>query len=74
MNRTAPKEMRKGINSLVILVAWGLWKHRNRCVFDGGTPRQQQVLLAVTEEARVWKLARATKLALLLDNPPELVD
>jgi len=29
---------RKGFNSLVILGAWTLWNHRNRCVFDGDTP------------------------------------
>jgi hypothetical protein len=29
---------KKGFNSLVILGAWTLWKHCNRCVFDGATP------------------------------------
>jgi hypothetical protein len=29
-----PKQFQKGFNSLVILVAWGLWKHRNAGVFD----------------------------------------
>jgi hypothetical protein len=24
---------KKGFNSLVILVAWRMWKHRNACVF-----------------------------------------
>jgi hypothetical protein len=27
----APKETRKGINSLIILVAWEIWKQRNEC-------------------------------------------
>uniref|UniRef100_A0A0A8XWC3 Uncharacterized protein n=1 Tax=Arundo donax TaxID=35708 RepID=A0A0A8XWC3_ARUDO len=30
--RQVPKPLRKGFNSLVILVAWTLWKLRNRCV------------------------------------------
>jgi hypothetical protein len=29
----AAKEVRKGLNSLIILVAWEIWKHRNACVF-----------------------------------------
>ena len=32
------KEHRKGANSLIILIAWLLWKHRNACVFDGDSP------------------------------------
>ena len=31
--RSVPKEMRKGLNSLIILVVWELWKHRNACAF-----------------------------------------
>jgi hypothetical protein len=27
------KEDRKGVNSLIILDAWMIWKHRNACVF-----------------------------------------
>jgi hypothetical protein len=29
---------RKGLNSLIILVAWEIWKHRNACVFEGVVP------------------------------------
>jgi hypothetical protein len=36
--RRAPKMVRKDVNSLMILQAWTLWKHRNRCVFVGVTP------------------------------------
>ncbi|XBH72801.1 hypothetical protein VPH35_100017 [Triticum aestivum] len=27
-----PKVLREGLNSLIILIPWGLWKHRNDCV------------------------------------------
>lgn len=27
--------MQKGLNSIVILGAWTLWRHRNGCLFDG---------------------------------------
>jgi hypothetical protein len=30
---SVPEEMCKGLNSLTILVAWEIWKHRNTCVF-----------------------------------------
>uniref|UniRef100_A0A0A9BEL1 Uncharacterized protein n=1 Tax=Arundo donax TaxID=35708 RepID=A0A0A9BEL1_ARUDO len=30
---------RKGLNSLIILAAWELWKHRNNCVFNNALPR-----------------------------------
>ena len=32
------EQQQKGFNSLVILVAWWLWKHRNACVFDRTPP------------------------------------
>ena len=36
--RKVQKQHRKGFNSLVILGAWILRKHRNACVFDGYAP------------------------------------
>jgi hypothetical protein len=36
-----PKGKKKGFNSVVILRAWSLWKHRNKCVFDGGSGIQR---------------------------------
>jgi hypothetical protein len=40
--KATPKEIRKGLNSLIILVAWELWKHRNACVFEGASPCVQR--------------------------------
>lgn len=57
-----PKELRKGLNSLVILVAWTIWKHRNRCVFDGIPPSARQVLRQVAdEEAALWRMSGAQR-------------
>jgi len=33
-----PAGLRKGANSLVSLVAWSIWKHRNAIIFDGLVP------------------------------------
>jgi hypothetical protein len=41
---------REGFNTLVILVAWWIWKHRNVCV------------LQIHEDARLWELAGAKAL------------
>ncbi|WVZ84633.1 hypothetical protein U9M48_031641 [Paspalum notatum var. saurae] len=52
-----PKEARKGFNSLVILVAWSLWKHRIACVFEGLGPSVSLVCQEVEEESQLWCLA-----------------
>ncbi|RCV36691.1 hypothetical protein SETIT_8G002500v2 [Setaria italica] len=64
--RAAPKELRKGLNSLIILVAWEIWKHRNSCVFEGALPNTQVLLQAITNESTLWCLAGASKLRELL--------
>jgi len=38
-------QVQKGVNSLVILGAWNLWNHRNRCVFDGAVPNINQSIV-----------------------------
>ena len=36
-NRSSPKELCKGLNSIIIIVAWEVWKHKNSCVFLWGS-------------------------------------
>jgi hypothetical protein len=36
--RVVAKDWHKGLNYVVILVAWEIWKHRNSCVFEHTRP------------------------------------
>ena len=53
-SKAVPKEIKKGLYSLIILVAWEIWKHRDHCVSEGGSPCFQKVLLVVHEECNLW--------------------
>ena len=57
--RLIPKDLQKGFNSLVILVAWETWKHRNSCVFEHARPSIPDLLRVI---AGLWGLAGASKL------------
>lgn len=59
------RQHRKGFNSLVILGAWILGKHRNACILDGAAPSIQDALQAFKDESHLWQLAGARKLAAL---------
>jgi hypothetical protein len=52
-------QAKKGLNSIIILVAWSLWNHRNRCVFDGVQPNLNGILSPIRDEQHVWELAGA---------------
>jgi nuclear pore complex protein Nup210 len=58
--RVVQKSDRRRFDSLVILVAWTLWKQRNARVF--GNVRIQlntvQIIDSVREEFRLWEFAR----------------
>lgn len=49
---------------LIILWSWMIWKHRNRVIFDGGTPSLPLILEQADEEKR-WELAGAKGLSFL---------
>jgi len=66
VTRQVAKEKRKGFHSLVILVAWSIWKHRNRCVFEGHRPSVPLVVQEVASLARLWSQAGARGLNSLL--------
>jgi hypothetical protein len=46
------KDVKKGLNSLIILDACMLWQHRSDCVFNGVSPHLSAALVMVAEEAR----------------------
>jgi hypothetical protein len=57
--------VRQGVNSPIILGAWILWNHRNRCVFYGAAPSVDRALVVAGEERRLWTMAGARELSLL---------
>jgi hypothetical protein len=54
--------MKKGFNTLVVLVAWWIWKHRNSCVFNGASPNVARIVQDIRDEAEQWCLAGASGL------------
>ena len=69
MHCRVKKEYKKGVNSLIILTSWLIWKHRNSSIFDGATPSVNEVLRQFRDEYKLWCLAGAKKLlALRLDG------
>ncbi|KAK3159584.1 hypothetical protein QOZ80_1BG0048490 [Eleusine coracana subsp. coracana] len=65
-SRRAGKEARRGVNSLIILTVWHMWRYRNRAVFDGEAPRVQVLVTEIKEEAKRWALSGAKQLCRLL--------
>ena len=61
------KQHRKGFNSLVVLVAWWIWKHRNACVFEGASPNVNALVQEIRDEANLWCMAEAKGLRSLVE-------
>jgi hypothetical protein len=59
---------RGGLNSLIILSAWTIWNHRNKCVFEGANPNMVDTLILFSEERRLWMLVGVRGLSHL--TPP----
>lgn len=56
-----PKDLCKGLNSLVILVVWEVQEHKSSCVFEGSSPSIQSRLQAVKAKGSLWCMSGATK-------------
>lgn len=61
-----PSYHRRGLASLAILSAFWLWKHRNRCLFNGDQPSASRAAHTILEEACTWARAGAKGLAIIL--------
>jgi hypothetical protein len=57
--RQTPKEKKKSFNSVVILGAWILWKHRNAWVFQEAQPSMANILQEFRDEQHLWGLTGA---------------
>lgn len=55
--------LRKGLNSLIALTAWSIWKHRNAALFDNLRPSTDELVHTIKDEARLWARAGANGLA-----------
>ncbi|WVZ55719.1 hypothetical protein U9M48_006344 [Paspalum notatum var. saurae] len=68
-----PKEVKKGLNSLIILVAWEIWKHKNVCVFEGISSSISLVCRNIVQEGNLWCLAGNAALGVLCERLVGLV-
>jgi hypothetical protein len=64
--RGVPKQLRKGFDTLIVLMAWCIWKGRNNRVFNSAMRHATQLAIWIMEEARSWVVAGFTH---LLSNP-----
>jgi hypothetical protein len=49
-NMAASGITKRGLNSLIILGAWTIWNHRNKCAFDEINPNMAEALILLEEE------------------------
>ena len=60
------KRARKGTSSIIMLVAWCVWKHGNVVIFDNTQLSIARLLDTIKAETRQWATAGARGLAALL--------
>lgn len=61
-----PRTLRRPFDFLVLLVAWALWKERNRRTFDNLSKNPSEVLALIREEGEEWAAAGCGGLGILL--------
>jgi hypothetical protein len=64
------KEYKRGVNSLIILGSWMIWKHRNANVFEGVAPSVNSIMRDLKDEHNLWCRVGAKKLQGLVTPGP----
>lgn len=57
------KDIRRGFDSLVILVVWHIWKERNPHVFKSKAANSQAIIQKMLVEGAQWALVGARVIA-----------
>jgi hypothetical protein len=58
----------KGIQSLLILVCWSLWRERNARVFDDREKHPSRLVTKIKDEAQLWVRAGVKRLATIVSS------
>lgn len=72
----APIMYRRGLSSIIMLMSWAIWKHRNGRIFDGQQPSVSRFVYDLKDEAPLWANVGATmmmNIAYMLQDAPSLV-
>jgi hypothetical protein len=68
-----PKPLRRGFDSVFMLIGWIMWKERNARTFDRQSATTLQLMITIKEEAHRWILAGNKHLATLVHRREPLV-
>ncbi|GJM90353.1 hypothetical protein PR202_ga06625 [Eleusine coracana subsp. coracana] len=68
MRTGLPKQAKKAMDSLFMLVAWHLWKERNSRTFNGKAASVAEISDRIMDEARAWVAAGAKNLGSVMSR------
>ncbi|GJN14583.1 hypothetical protein PR202_gb01427 [Eleusine coracana subsp. coracana] len=54
---SANNTLKNSLDSLIILGAWSLWRHRNDCVFNDTSRNLATALTMAGDEGKLWSMA-----------------
>jgi cytochrome b len=59
---------RKGLSTLLLLVAWGIWNERNARVFKNYASMPSIVIAAIKRHAYLWVATGAKRLSAIMSR------
>ncbi|RCV07172.1 hypothetical protein SETIT_1G223100v2 [Setaria italica] len=62
LTKLQPRERRKGLNILFMLVIWSIWKERNARLFNQCSSTTQELLQRIKSDIDLWVMAGARRL------------